>query len=173
MADKTIGELPEARIGSLPLVPDLYDDAWLVVEYQGEAWKMTGLQWKKYAQASVSKYIDAAQDAADKAAGAVNAVTAAANEAKGHAESAAASADKAEQYSGKPPVIKDGTWWTWNADKQIYVDTGEAARGNLMYAVFYLDPASGELYMVTDREYTGPGFRLADGNLEVVLNYES
>ena len=173
MADKSIGELTEAPIGALPGIADLYDDTLLAVEQQGEARKMTGLQWKKYAQASVSQYIDAAKEAADKAAGAIDAVKAAADEAKGHASSAAASADKAEQYSGKPPVIKDGTWWTWNADRQVDVDTGEAARGNLMYAVFYLDPASGELYMVTDREYAGPGFRLADGNLEVVLHYGS
>ena len=35
---------------------------------------------------------------------------------------------------------------------------------------FFVDAASGELYMVTDEEYTGPGFRLRDGELEVVLN---
>lgn len=173
MADRTIGELPEAPIRSLPEIANLYDDTLLAVEQQGEARKMTGLQWKKYAQASVSQYVEAAQGAADKAMEAVNQVGSAVEEARGHAAAAAVSANKAEQYSGKPPVIRNGTWWTWNADRQVYVDTGEAARGNLMYAVFYLDPASGELYMVTDNEYAGPGFRLADGNLEVVLHYGS
>lgn len=171
MADKTIGGLTEAPIGSLPGIACLYDDTLIPVEQQGEARKMTGLQWKLYAQASVSQYVEAAKGAADKAASAVGAVKAAADEAKGYAASAAGSAEKAEQYSGKPPVIQNGTWWTWNAEKQVYVDTGESARGNLMYATFFVDPASGELYMVTDNEYTGPGFRLVDGNLEVVLNY--
>lgn len=173
MADRSIGELTEAPIGSLPGIAALYDDTLIPVEQQGEARKMTGLQWKLYAQASVSQYVEAAQGAADKAMEAVDAVKSSVDAAKAYANAAATSATKAEQYSGKPPVIQNGTWWTWNADRQVYVDTGEAARGNLMYAVFYLDPASGELYMVTDNEYAGPGFRLVDGNLEVVLNYGS
>lgn len=87
------------------------------------------------------------------------------------AKDAAGSAEAARQYSGKPPIIQGGHWWTWNAASQRYEDTGEAARGNLMYATFFLDPATGDLYMLTDSEYTGPEFRLANGNLEVVLNY--
>ena len=78
---------------------------------------------------------------------------------------------KAQQYSGKPPVIQNGAWWTWNAEQQVYQNTGEAARGNLMYATFFVDIPTGALYMVTDNEYTGPQFRLSEGDLEVVLNY--
>ncbi len=167
MADKTTGGLPavqEAAIGSLPGIADLYDDTLLPVEQQGEARHMKGAQWKAYARASVSIYVEgAAQSARDAAASAANAAVS--------AQEAEDSAQKAQQYSGKPPIIQGGTWWTWNAERQEYVDTGEAARGNLMYAVFYVDAATGALYMVTDAEYAGPGFRLADGNLEVVLNY--
>jgi len=167
MADKTTGGLPavqEAAIGSLPGIADLYDDTLLPVEQQGEARHMKGAQWKAYARASVSIYVEgAAQSARDAAASAANAAVS--------AQEAEDSAQKAQQYSGKPPIIQGGTWWTWNAERQEYVDTGEAARGNLMYAVFYVDAATGALYMVTDEEYAGPGFRLADGNLEVVLSY--
>ena len=167
MADKTTGGLPavqEAAIGSLPGIADLYDDTLLPVEQQGEARHMKGAQWKAYARASVSIYVEgAAQSARDAAGSAANAAVS--------AQEAEDSAQKAQQYSGKPPIIQGGTWWTWNAERQEYVDTGEAARGNLMYAVFYVDAATGALYMVTDAEYAGPGFRLADGNLEVVLNY--
>ncbi len=174
MADKTTGGLPavqEAAIGSLPGIADLYDDTLLPVEQQGEARHMKGAQWKAYARASVSTYVEgAAQSARDAAASAEMAAGSAAN-AAGSAQEAEDSAQKAQQYSGKPPIIQGGTWWTWNAEQQEYVDTGEAARGNLMYAVFYVDAATGALYMVTDAEYAGPGFRLADGNLEVVLNY--
>ncbi len=174
MADKTTGGLPavqEAAIGSLPGIADLYDDTLLPVEQQGEARHMTGAQWKSYARASVSIYVEgAAQSARDAAASAANAAVSA-QEAEDSAQEAEDSAQKAQQYSGKPPIIQGGTWWTWNAERQEYVDTGEAARGNLMYAVFYVDAATGALYMVTDEEYAGPGFRLADGNLEVVLSY--
>lgn len=174
MADKTTGGLSavtEASIGSLPGIADLYDDTLLPVEQQGEARHMKGAQWKAYARASVSIYVEgAAQSARDAAASAEMAAGSAAN-AAGSAQEAEDSAQKAQQYSGKPPIIQGGTWWTWNAERQEYVDTGEAARGNLMYAVFYVNAATGALYMVTDAEYAGPGFRLADGNLEVVLNY--
>ena len=131
---------------------------------------MTGRQWKRYAQAGVSQYVEDAKEAADKALEAVNKVGSAVEDARASAADAKKSAESAKQYSGKPPVIIDGRWWTWNAERQEYADTGEAARGNVMYAVFFVDAGTGELYMVTDEEYARPGFRLRDGDLEVVLN---
>lgn len=174
MADKTIGALAavvDAAISDLPSIAELYDDSLLAVEQQGEARHMTGRQWKVYAQASVKKYIDDAQKAANDAMSAVENVGTAVEDARGHASAAAASAQKAQQYSGKPPIIQNGAWWTWNAEQQVYQNTGEAARGNLMYATFFVDIPTGALYMVTDNEYTGPQFQLSEGDLEVVLNY--
>lgn len=226
MADKTTSGLPavkEATIGSLPGIADLYDDTLLPVEQQGEARKMTGAQWKKYAKAAVSIYVEGAKesadaaaqsassaagsassaqmsaaeaaksaeaaagnaaDASDSAGSAAGSATAAsrsalsasgsaaaaqtseenaaesASSATGSAQSAANSADSAQvskvaaaqsadeaagsakdaedsataaagsaqaakQYSGKPPIIQAGYWWTWNADQQKYVNTGK------------------------------------------------
>lgn len=173
MADKTTGGLDavvEAAIGSLPGIADLYDDTLLPVEQQGEARHMTGAQWKRYAQAAVSGYVTGAKDAADAAAGSAADAEKSAQKAAGSAKAAAGSALSAQQYSGKPPIIQDGRWWTWNAETQVYVDTGEAARGNLMYATFFLDARTGELYMYADSEYTGPKFRLIGADLEVVLS---
>ena len=39
------------------------------------------------------------------------------------ASNAADSAAKAEQYSGKPPMPQNGTWWIWNANTGEYYDT--------------------------------------------------
>ena len=67
MADKTTGALTavqEAAIGDLPGIGDLYDDTLLPVEQQGEARKMTGRQWKGYAQASTKAYAESAGQAA-------------------------------------------------------------------------------------------------------------
>lgn len=51
----------------------------------------------------------------------------AAEQAKADAEESASdaadSAAKAEQYSGKPPMPQNGTWWLWNADTGEYYDT--------------------------------------------------
>lgn len=171
MADRTIGGLQESPIGALPGIADLYDDSLLPVEQQGEARKMTGAQWKRYAQAGVSGYVEGAKEAAKAAADSAAEAERAAENAAGSAGEAAGSAQSAKEYSGKPPVIRDGTWWTWNAERKEYVDTGEAARGDLMYATFYVDASTGNLYMVADAEYDGPGFRLADGDLEVVLHH--
>lgn len=129
MADRTIGGLQEAPIGALPGIADLYDDSLLPVEQQGEARKMTGAQWKRYAQAGVESYVDGAKASAEAAASSAAAAAKSAENAAGSAGEAAGSAQSAKEYSGKPPVIRDGTWWTWNAERKEYVDTGEAARG--------------------------------------------
>lgn len=174
MADKTTGQLPavqESPIGGLPGIADLYDDSLLPVEQQGEARHMTGLQWKKYAQAGVEVYVEGARQSAEAAANSAAEAAKSAEDAAGSASDAADSAETAQQYSGKPPVIIDGRWWVWNAATQQYEDTGEAARGNVMYATFFLDAATGDLYMYADEEYTGPQFRLKGADLEVVLNY--
>lgn len=49
--------------------------------------------------------------------------------AKNAAAQAAASAEKAEEYSGKPPIITDDIWYTWDADAGEYKSTGEPSRG--------------------------------------------
>ena len=174
MADKTTGGLPaaqESAIGGLPGIADLYDDTLIPVEQQGEARHMTGRQWKGYAQAGVQAHVESAKQSAQDAANRADDAKKSAQDAAGSAADAAGSALSAQQYSGKPPVIIDGHWWTWNAAEQRYEDTGEAARGNVMYATFLLDPRTGNLYMYTDSEYAGPQFRLNGADLEVVLSY--
>lgn len=114
MADKTIGSLPAA--------PDLYDDSLLAVEQQGQAVKLTGAQIKGFARQGVSQYVQAAQDAASEALEAVGKV----GDSVAQAQTAA---QTAQEYSGKPPVIQDGTWWTWNAEAKAYQDTGKPAQG--------------------------------------------
>lgn len=44
--------------------------------------------------------------------------------AKAAQEEAAKNASLAQQYSGKPPKPLNGTWWIWNAEQQLYVDSG-------------------------------------------------
>ena len=86
------------------------------------------------------------------------------------ATEAAESAQTAQEYSGKPPIIQNDTWWTWDAEQGEYVDTGEAARGDVMYATFEIDMETGELVMYTPDGYTGPVFSLSDGFLEVTIS---
>lgn len=162
MADKTIGSLPQATT---------VDDASLFVcEQQGVAMKTTGAQWKGFAVQSVSQYVEPAQQAAKQAQqAATNAAQSETNAAES-AEDAAESAQSAQEYSGKPPIIQNDTWWTWNAEQGEYVDTGEAARGDVMYATFEIDPETGLLTMTTPDGYTGPTFAIVNGFLEVSVN---
>lgn len=176
MADKTTGALPavqESPIGGLPGIMDLYRDSLIPVEQQGEARHMTGGQFADFAREAAKQDVDRAVDAANRADQSAQDAADSAATAKDSQDQAEQSADRAEQYSGKPPVIIDGRWWTWNASFQQYEDTGEAARGNLMYATFYLDAVTGDLYMFTDNEYSGPKFRLNGPDLEVVLSYDN
>lgn len=113
MADKTTGGLDaveEATIGSLPGIVDLYDDTLLPVEQQGEARHMTGAQWKKYAQAGVSKYVEAAKKAANDAQQAVATVGTAVQDAAASAkdaETAREGAQKAQEAIENMEVSAD------------------------------------------------------------------
>lgn len=162
MADKTIGSLPQATT---------VDDASLFVcEQQGVAMKTTGAQWKGFAVQAVSQYVEPAQQAAAQAQqSATNAAQSETNAAQS-AEDAAESAQTAQEYSGKPPIIQNDTWWTWDAEEGEYVDTGEAARGDVMYATFAIDPETGLLTMTTPDGYTGPTFMIVNGFLEVSIS---
>lgn len=162
MADKTIGSLPQAQT---------VDDASLFVcEQQGVAMKTTGAQWKGFAVQAVSQYVEPAQQAAAAAQqSATNAAQSETNAAQS-AEDAAESAQSAQEYSGKPPIIQNDTWWTWNAEQGKYVDTGESARGDVMYATFDIDPETGLLTMTTPDGYTGPTFVIVNGFLEVSIS---
>lgn len=169
MADKTIGSLPAATT--------VDDDSLFVCEQQGAAMKTTGAQWKKFAQNSVSQYVTQAQQQAQAAAtSATQAAQSASNAAQSEqnaaesATEAAESAETAQEYSGKPPIIQNDTWWTWDAEKKEYVDTGEAARGDVMFATFAIDPETGLLTMTTPDGYTGPTFAIVNGFLEVSIN---
>lgn len=170
MADLTTGELPAVKVGELPPAGQIYDDLLIPGEFQAKAVHVTGKQLKDYAAAGTLIYVDNAKESAESAAKSAESAAGSAKSAANSAIDANTSANRAEQYSGKPPQIKNGTWWTWNASAQTYEDTGEAARGNLMYAAFWLDVLTGNLYMYTDDEYTGPSFRLNGNNLEVILN---
>jgi len=116
MADKTTGQLPavqEIPIGNLPGIAEIYDDLKIPGEFQGDAVHVLGLQVKKYAQAGVEVYVEGAKKSAEAAAGS--------------AAEAASSAQSAKEYSGKPPIVQDGRWWTWNAEAKQYADTGKRA----------------------------------------------
>lgn len=169
MADKQISSLPQAQT---------VDDASLfVLEQQGVAMKASGAQWKGYAQDAVRQYVTQAHQQAQAAA---NSATKASQSASNAAQSeqnasesaieAAESAEKAKEYSGKPPIIQNDTWWTWDAEQGEYLDTGESSRGDVMYATFSVDPETGLLTMHTPDGYTGPVFSIVDGFLEVSIS---
>ena len=162
MADKQISSLPQAQT--------VDDNSLFVCEQQGTAMKTTGAQWKGFAVQAVSQYVQPAQQAAQQAQQAAsNAAQSEAN-ASQSAQEAEESAQTAQEYSGKPPIIQNDTWWTWDAEQGEYVDTGESARGDVMYATFEIDMDTGELVMYTPDGYTGPVFSLADGFLEVTIS---
>lgn len=162
MADKQISSLPQAQT--------VDDNSLFVCEQQGTAMKTTGAQWKGFAVQAVSQYVAPAQQAAQQAQQAATNAKQSEENAAQSATEAAESAETAKEYSGKPPIIQNDTWWTWDAEQGEYVDTGEAARGDVMYATFEIDMETGELVMYTPDGYTGPVFSLSDGFLEVTIS---
>ena len=165
------------QISALPAATTVGDADLFVIQQGTDAKKVTGAQYKAFAVGAVQPYSEAASASAGAAAGsaqkAQGSATAADNSAKdaaGSAGEAAESAETAKEYSGKPPIIQNDTWWTWDAETQEYVDTGESARGDVMYATFAVDPLTGLLTMATPDGYSGPVFSLVNGYLEVSIS---
>lgn len=77
--------------------------------------------------------------------------------------------DRLNDLSDHPAKIVDGYWHLWDEAAQAYVSTGEQASGNVLYATFEVDPATGELFQNTDDLYDGPTFELENGNLNVII----
>lgn len=66
--------------------------------------------------------------------------------------------------------IRDGYWWRWDEETGEWYNTGEKARGDVMYATFDVDPATGELSMYTDPGYAGANFEVDEnGFLSVII----
>lgn len=171
MADKRVQDL--ARIESLA------DDDILVAGDASNGYNAYGVKGsviatfaRESAQASVDTAVQAAKDAETAKAAAQASAEAAADSAESSstsAQNAAQSADKAQQYSGKPPVIIDDYWWVWNADTGMYENTGESSLGNVMFASFEINPVDGILRMTTPEQYDGAMFALVNGYLEVTV----
>lgn len=78
-----------------------------------------------------------------------------------------------DAVNAHPPIVQDGTWWTWDTASGAYTDTGltaEGKDGNVLFATFAVDPATGLLSMTTPDGYAGPEFSLNNGYLEVTVN---
>lgn len=71
--------MADSNIGALPQAPSIADDSLLVMEQQGQAMKITGAQFKEFGRQAVigqmQGYVDQAQEAAERAEGAVEPVT--------------------------------------------------------------------------------------------------
>lgn len=165
------------QISALPAATTVGDADLFVIQQGTDAKKVTGAQYKAFAVGAVQPYSEAASASAGAAAGsaqnAQGSATAADNSAKAAADSAdeaAESAETAKEYSGKPPIIQNDTWWTWDAETQEYVDTGESAKGDVLFATFAVDPLTGLLTMATPDGYSGPVFSLVNGYLEVSIS---
>lgn len=77
--------------------------------------------------------------------------------------------DRLNALSDHRDEIRDGYWWRWNEETGEWYNTGEIAKGNVMYATFHIDPATAILTMLTDEEYTGANFVLENGILSVEI----
>lgn len=83
---------------------------------------------------------------------------------------AATAIGRLDALSDHRDEIRDGYWWRWDEETGEWYDTGEKARGDVMYATFDVDPATGELSMYTDPGYAGANFEVDEnGFLSVII----
>lgn len=100
------------QIGELPSLDSLQPDSLIPVEQNGEASKLTGAQFKQFAEDSVQEEVNAAHDE-----------YLAALEQANRAED---EADRAEAVASHPPILTDANdhWWIWDDTTSQYVDSG-------------------------------------------------
>lgn len=96
-----------------------------------------------------------------------------ANEAATNADTATSNADKAteeskvqtdlsKEISEHPTKVGDnGNWWAWNTTTKEYEDTGDVAKGGMLYPSLYLD--GNELYL-EDNESNAASHLVVDDN---------
>ena len=113
---------------------------------------------------------DSAERSSENADKKATEASAATDEAQKATDKAEAAANRSNALSDHRDEIRAGYWWRWNEVTGEWYNTGEIAKGNIMYATFDYDPITGELSMYTDEEYTGPQFDLDNnGFLSVIL----
>ena len=82
---------------------------------------------------------------------------------------AEAATNRLNALSDHRDEIRDGYWWRWDEETGEWYNTGEIAKGNVMFATFELDPFTGILTMFTDEEYTGANFELDENGILTVV----
>jgi hypothetical protein len=106
-----------------------------------------------------------ANDAAATASQAAQEAAQAAETAEAVIENANAATDRMIEIANHRDKIIDGEWWHWNEDTEQYENTGETAKGNVLYALLEIDPETGILYQAVDSEYQGAEFIVEGGIL--------
>ena len=82
---------------------------------------------------------------------------------------AEAATNRLNALSDHRDEIRDGYWWRGDEETGEWYNTGEIAKGNVMFATFELDPFTGILTMFTDEEYTGANFFLDENGILTVV----
>lgn len=82
---------------------------------------------------------------------------------------AEAATNRLNALSDHRDEIRDGYWWRWDEETSEWYNTGEIAKGNVMFATFELDPFTGILTMFTDEEHTGANFFLDENGILTVV----
>ena len=127
--------MADKNIGSLPAASTVDDDSLLVAEQQGQAVKVTGAQFKGFAQQSVQQYVEQAQEAAsdaleasEQALEAVAGIGTAVEDTKANKEAAEAAQAAAEQAKAGAEAAAQGAAEEVKEELQGLVDQAETAK---------------------------------------------
>ena len=127
--------MADKNIGSLPAASTVDDDSLLVAEQQGQAVKVTGAQFKGFAQQAVRQYVEQAQEAAsdaleasERALEAVAGIGTAVEDTKANKEAAEAAQAAAEQAQAGAEAAAQGAAEEVKEELQGLVDQAETAK---------------------------------------------
>ena len=128
-------------------------------EWQAELQRTTEVS---SAVSSATQATTAANNAATKANNAATEATQATTAANNAAITGKAQTDLSKEINEHPTKVgSNGNWWVWNTTTKEYNDTGEMAKGGMLYPSLYLD--GNELY-IEDNESNAASHLVVDDN---------
>lgn len=85
-------------------------------------------------------------------------------------ENANNEADRAKELADHPTIMGDnGNWWKWDSELKEYVDTGDLAKGGVLYPSFEIEEETMELIMTYQDDIAADQFEL---DAEGCLNFK-
>lgn len=157
---------------SLEYIQTAYDNVVKATKDANEATKSANTAAKNADTATAdtikatSETVKATEDAQTATKDAINAT----KDTKKATDNASIEADRAKELADHPTIMgENGNWWKWDSELKKYVDTGDLAKGGVLYPSFEIEEETMELIMTYQDDIAVDQFEI---DTEGCLNFK-